>query len=404
VRRKPTLITVACICVVVRFAQADVLTIGSPAPELTLEKFVQGTTVSKLQRGQKYVIEFSGTKCAPCIQFIPLIEDLKNKHKQFTFISVFSEAEDEVRTFLKGAGADMSTYVACDSTGAVDQLWMQKAGVRGIPFVFVVNEDLNIAWMGSPEGLGTVLPILAKQKTVSPEEYMRVTLVQHATLRETRANERWEEAQLYRRETIIRLVNEGLHAQAIEAIDKAIETYRDLPDVVDDLRTFKLSEMARVPGTRDAAGTLALEIAADYYNNNDSGCAGTLIQHYEAALPENKNRDVVLLALTLLQETPIPSNDADADDELSIRRNHFSALAEAHHLLDRPKEAVKALHTAISFAETQLRERRKNGYHKLHIANAARQLAKLRERLAMYNERPIAAEQSIEPKPTVQSN
>jgi thiol-disulfide isomerase/thioredoxin len=385
-RRKLTLITVACICVVVRFAQADDLAIGSPAPKLTPEKFVLGTTISKLERGQKYVIEFSGTTCAPCIRFIPLIEGLKNKHKQFTFISVFSEAEDEVRTFLKSAGADMSTNVACDSTGAVFQIWMRQAGVRGIPFVFVVNEDLNIAWMGSPDRLATVLPILAKQKTVPPEEYMRATLVQRATLRETRANERREEAQLNLREILIRLVNEGLHAQAIEAFDKAIETYRDLPDVVDELRTFKLYEMARVPGTRDAAGTLALDIAADYYNNNDSEFAGTLIQHYEVALPENKNKDFVLLALTLLQETPIPSNDADADNELSIRRNHFATLAKAHHLLDQPREAVKALHKAISFAETQLSERRKNDDAELNIANAASQLAKLRELLVMYNE------------------
>ena len=101
------------------------------------------------------------------------------------------------------------------------------------------------------------------------------------------------------------------------------------------------------------------------------------MQHYEVALPENKNKDFVMLALALLQETPIPSNDADADNQLTLRRNYFSSLAEAHQLLDQPEEADEALRTAISFAETQLRERRKNGDHELHIANAANQLARL---------------------------
>jgi thiol-disulfide isomerase/thioredoxin len=299
-RRTSALIMVVYLCAAVGFAHADNLTIGSAAPTFSPEKFVLGTPIVDLQRGQRYVIEFSGTACVPCIEFIPLIEDLKSKHQHFTFISVFSEPEADVRRFLKGAGAKMSTQVACDSTGAVGKLWMQAAGVRGIPFVFVVNEDLDIAWMGSPAKLATILPILAKQKTVPPNESIRATLLQHAALRRMRADERVNEAQRYRNDTIIRLINEGRHAQAIEAIDKALETYRDLPDIVDELREFRLTELARVPGTRVSAGRLALDMAAGCYNKGDAGCAGSLMQHFEVALPENKNNEFVLLALTLL--------------------------------------------------------------------------------------------------------
>ena len=397
-RRKSVLVTIAFFCAAVRLAQADALTIGSPAPDFLPEKFVQGANVSKLQRGHKYVIEFSGTDCNPCIQFIPHMEELKNKYTQFTFISVFREAEDDIRRFLKSAGASMTTHVACDSTGAIDRLWMRPSGARGIPFVFIVNENLQIAWLGSPEELKTVLPILAKQNSLPPKERIRASLIQNAKLQEMHKEELWEQAQRYRRDTINRLVNQGQHAEAIEAIDKAIETYHDFPDFIDRLRTFKFYEMARVPGTRDAASSLAFDIATDDFNKNDSDFASTLIQHYEAALPENKNKDFVVLALVLLQETSTPNNAADADNQRMIRRNYFSSLAKAYHLLDQPEDAKTSLQNAISIAENQLRERRKSGDHELNIKNSANQLAKLRDRLSKYNKQPIAEERKAPAK------
>ncbi|MCA9135023.1 MAG: four helix bundle protein, partial [Planctomycetales bacterium] len=48
-----TLMAVVCICAFVSFAHGDTITIGSPAPKLSPEKFVLGTSITKLQRGQR---------------------------------------------------------------------------------------------------------------------------------------------------------------------------------------------------------------------------------------------------------------------------------------------------------------------------------------------------------------
>src|SRR5689334_9284590 len=94
------LLVVACVCVCVCGTAAEyALTVGSPAPAFSPDTFVRGAEKTRLEHGHRYVIEFSGTNCAPCIQAIPLIEEAKQKYKEVTFISVFSEAEDDVRKF-----------------------------------------------------------------------------------------------------------------------------------------------------------------------------------------------------------------------------------------------------------------------------------------------------------------
>lgn len=370
----------------VRLSQAELLAIGSLAPEFAPETYIRGNPISNLKRGQKYVIEFSGTECAPCIRCIPIIEALKGKYQQFRFISLFSEEEGVVIEFLKNEGEKMTTDVASDSTGSVGEVWLRQAGVEGIPFTFVVSDELRIAWMGSPEQLVTVLPMLAKGDALPPEEFMRVSLERHAGIRALRANQRWNEAQQYRRDPINKLVNKGLHAQALEAIDRGLEIYGDLPDVVDDLQTFKLYEMARVPGTRAAARRLAFDIAADYYNKNASDFASTLIQHYEVALPENKDKDFVLLALVLLKESRGPKHETDGDYQLTVRRNYYSSLAKAYHLLGQHKDAGRALRTAIFHAEKQVRDRRDSNAHTLNIVGAEKNLARLKKLLPTYDE------------------
>jgi thiol-disulfide isomerase/thioredoxin len=386
---------VACngLCVCLCTAAEHALTIGSPAPGFSPDKVIRGAEQTGLERGRKYVIEFSGTTCIPCMKAIPLIEEGKQKYEEYTFVTVFTESEQVVRKFLNGIGAKITSNVVCDFKGAIYQHWVLATGERGIPSIFVVNEDSKIVWMGSPDNLPDVLATIAKDGAISKEQLLLVKLEQHAAARERAAEQRQNKAEQERHRIIDELTNRGKHAEAVQALDKAMETFRDLPDMVDEFRSFKFGELKYVPGSRDAAYSLALDIAADGYNKGDpDSAASSLLQHYQEAIPENKNEDFVYLALDLLQESEVPGNKTD--DQLLDRRNHFSALADANHLLGRRGQAREALQESINSAEMLVRMRRANGEYTIGAANI---LAQLREKMIAYGEHPVVDKKKAEP-------
>ncbi len=56
------------------------LTIGSPSPKLAAMKYVKGDVVEKLLPGTIYVVEFSGTECAPCLACVPHMNELQEAY------------------------------------------------------------------------------------------------------------------------------------------------------------------------------------------------------------------------------------------------------------------------------------------------------------------------------------
>jgi thiol-disulfide isomerase/thioredoxin len=137
---------------------------------------IRGANQTGLERGRKYVIEFSGTACAPCVKAIPIIEEAKRKYGGYTFVAVFTEPEEDVRRFLKGSGAKMTSQVVCDFKGALYQHWVVAAGERGIPSIFVVDGNSKIIWMGLPDNLPDVLATIDKDGAISREQFLQVKL------------------------------------------------------------------------------------------------------------------------------------------------------------------------------------------------------------------------------------
>ena len=45
------------------------------------------------QEGDVYVIEFSGTQCAPCVEAMPILSELQQKYPKVPIISVYGEPE-----------------------------------------------------------------------------------------------------------------------------------------------------------------------------------------------------------------------------------------------------------------------------------------------------------------------
>ncbi|MFN9853729.1 MAG: TlpA family protein disulfide reductase [Planctomycetota bacterium] len=87
----------------------DLLTIGSDAPALDVEHWVQDGEgkfgkVTKFEKGKVYVVEFWATWCPPCIKSIPHLTKLQKKHKNIVVLGVAGSergGKDPLEAFVK---------------------------------------------------------------------------------------------------------------------------------------------------------------------------------------------------------------------------------------------------------------------------------------------------------------
>jgi thiol-disulfide isomerase/thioredoxin len=152
-------------------AGAQQLSVGDPAPAITVKEFVKGAPVSSLEKGKRYVVEFWATWCGPCRVSIPHLTALQKKHPEFTFIgvSVWEQDQKGVKPFVQQMGEKMAYTVALDEVpagargneGKMAKAWMQAAGQEGIPTAFLIDRDGKIAWIGHPMGLDEPVEKLA---------------------------------------------------------------------------------------------------------------------------------------------------------------------------------------------------------------------------------------------------
>ena len=143
------------------------LTIGSKAPKLDIEHWVQDGNgklgpVEKFEDGKVYVVEFWATWCGPCIASMPHISELQQKYrdKGVTVISISDEDLETVEGFLKRevAGEEGKTYadltqyycLTTDPDRSSHDAYMKAAGQNGIPTAFIVGKDGVIEWIGHP--------------------------------------------------------------------------------------------------------------------------------------------------------------------------------------------------------------------------------------------------------------
>ncbi len=158
--RQVTLIALVALTVGMRIPpQPPIHKVGDPAPKaLSVDEWLKGDPVTKLNRGTVYLIEFWGTWCAPCIESIPRLSELQRKHrdKGLVVIGVASHEWDgikPVKAFLKKNGYKMDYRVAFDGDLSMEHEW-QNGGIEGrlfnMPEAFVVDRQGKIAWIGHP--------------------------------------------------------------------------------------------------------------------------------------------------------------------------------------------------------------------------------------------------------------
>lgn len=151
----------------------DLLTIGSDAPALDVEHWVQNGggkfgKVTKFEKGKVYVVEFWATWCGPCIGSMPHIVEIQKKFadKGVQIVSISDEDLDTVKEFLvrelppslqsdevtakNFAELTKSYCLTTDPDGSSSKDYMEAAKQNGIPCAFIVGKDAKIEWIGHP--------------------------------------------------------------------------------------------------------------------------------------------------------------------------------------------------------------------------------------------------------------
>lgn len=165
--RRCTLGVLTALAVVASPTLAAELTIGSKAPPLDIEHWVQRAgrgddfvPVTTLEPGKVTVIEFWATWCPPCRASMPHLAELQEQFadKGVTIVSVSDEDLQTVEEFLESKADGDRTYgeitarslVATDPDGSVSNDYMKASGQGGIPTAFIVGKTGEVEWIGHP--------------------------------------------------------------------------------------------------------------------------------------------------------------------------------------------------------------------------------------------------------------
>lgn len=243
---------------------------GDPAPALKVAEFVKGTPFTSFAKGKVHIVEFWATWCGPCLESIPHLSKLAQKHRgkvTVTGVSVWETASRaEVQRFVRNMGSKMDYNVALDTKkGDMSRTWMEAAGQEGIPAAFIVKDGI-IQWIGHPMEMdGPLEKVLAgsldtkEQRKAVAEKTLRTQKID-AYFREIQS---FEDTYPANREHVQKRLNE-------------IEAYPEFKEIIPGLRL--ILQHKEDPAGALAAAELLTRTPTDEHSNTVLVFGGRLAQ------------------------------------------------------------------------------------------------------------------------------
>lgn len=149
-------------------SSSPTLTVGSRAPELSIQKWIKGDPITGFEKGRVYVVEFWASWCQPCQAAMPHLTALQKEFakKGVTILGVSGADPNntlaDVEQLIADKGALAGYTIAWDDGPSTRASWMAASGQSAIPCSFVVDKNGSIAFIGHPMWLTEVLPKVVK--------------------------------------------------------------------------------------------------------------------------------------------------------------------------------------------------------------------------------------------------
>ena len=227
------------------------LTIGSPAPAIDIEHWIQDgggkfKPFKQFENDKVYVVEFWATWCGPCIQSMPHLAELQSQYgDQVRLVSVTDESLDEVKDLLQETYPESdetfdeitSGYsLTADPDGSTHADYMQAAEIGGIPSAFVIGKTGLIEWIGHPMTMDKPL------EAVLNDRWDRET--------ERKTRQRQQRVEKITRQMTM-LARQGKYEDALALVKKQIDSTPDSDDQEKDYWKSVMNSLKMSAGKLD---------------------------------------------------------------------------------------------------------------------------------------------------------
>jgi thiol-disulfide isomerase/thioredoxin len=349
----------------------EVLTIGSDAPALDVEHWVQDGNgkfkpVTKFAKGKVYVVEFWATWCGPCILSMPHLAELQKEYtpKGVQIVSISDEDLETVQKFLErevqskgkaaAKGEDDKEQAKDDKPKTYKELtsayclttdpdrsayadYMEAAGQGGIPTAFIVGKDQKIEWIGHPMSMDEVLADVVSGKWD-----------REAFAKEFKAQ---QELDLLMNKVRVAM-SAGNTKEALAAINAALENAKE-GQMSEQLQIMRLQIQLNDKGSKDQLPEILAAAYKKYASQPQliNVIAWTVVEQIESG--ELKKDKALIDATRAAIEKVADQGTGDA------RANTLDTVAHVQFLSDDVDAAIKTETEAIEIASSQMKPQQK---------------------------------------------